>query len=154
VRARGGFVANDLLLYATGGSQRSTTPYTRTQGFRLSRLAWRECRANSPIRTGWAAGGGGEYGFANNFTLRIEYVDVGDEVHVLRSAAEVSTHCRACSGDRALPAKAQREKPPVLAPLQKAAPAPVQPPTDPLFRRARRHFGTARAQDADEARRQ
>jgi outer membrane immunogenic protein len=37
--------------------------------------------SNSPTRTGWAAGGGVEWGFGRNWTARVEYVrlDCGDE---------------------------------------------------------------------------
>jgi outer membrane immunogenic protein len=37
--------------------------------------------SNSPTRTGWAAGGGVEWGFGRNWTARVEYLrlDLGDE---------------------------------------------------------------------------
>jgi outer membrane immunogenic protein len=40
-----------------------------------------DVHTNSPTRTGWDAGGGIEYGFAKNWTARLEYLhlDLSDQ---------------------------------------------------------------------------
>ncbi|WP_089025724.1 outer membrane protein [Bradyrhizobium mercantei] len=81
VRGRIGFVpAERLLIYATGGLAYGEvkTSIVHSQAFStgLSRL-W--LGDNSDVRVGWTAGGGAEYAFTNNWTLRAEYlyVDLG-----------------------------------------------------------------------------
>ncbi|WP_166301964.1 outer membrane protein [Bradyrhizobium sp. 2S1] len=81
VRSRIGFVpAERLLIYATGGLAYGEvkTNITNSEVFStgLSRL-W--LGNNSDIRVGWTAGGGLEYAFPGNWTLRGEYlyVDLG-----------------------------------------------------------------------------
>jgi len=83
VRGRLGYVANNWLFYGTGGFAWSDDEFTRTQ---ISATATTtpplgDVRTNSPTRTGWVAGGGIEWGFARNWTTRIEYLhlDLSDE---------------------------------------------------------------------------
>ncbi|TWB94698.1 outer membrane immunogenic protein [Bradyrhizobium macuxiense] len=81
VRGRIGFVPTErLLIYATGGLAYGEvkTNIANSSAFStgLSRL-W--LGDNSDVRVGWTAGGGAEYAFTNNWTLRGEYlyVDLG-----------------------------------------------------------------------------
>ncbi len=81
VRGRIGFVpAERLLIYATGGLAYGEvkTNIANSSAFStgLSRL-W--LGDNSDVRVGWTAGGGAEYAFTSNWTLRGEYlyVDLG-----------------------------------------------------------------------------
>ncbi|MCC8963093.1 porin family protein [Bradyrhizobium sp. Pear76] len=81
VRGRIGFVpAERLLIYATGGLAYGEvkTNIANSSAFStgLSRL-W--LGDSSDVRVGWTAGGGLEYAFTNNWTLRGEYlyVDLG-----------------------------------------------------------------------------
>lgn len=81
VRGRIGFVPTErLLIYATGGLAYGEvkTNIANSSAFStgLSRL-W--LGNNSDVRVGWTAGGGAEYAFTNNWTLRGEYlyVDLG-----------------------------------------------------------------------------
>jgi outer membrane immunogenic protein len=81
-RGRAGYVWNNWLFYGTGGFAWSDDTFTRTQisaGATTPPLG--DVRTNSPARTGWAAGGGIEYGFAKNWTARVEYLhlDLSDE---------------------------------------------------------------------------
>jgi outer membrane immunogenic protein len=50
-----------------------------------------DVRTNSPTRTGWAAGGGIEYGFARNWTARIEYLhlDLSDQTFSFTASSNV-----------------------------------------------------------------
>jgi outer membrane immunogenic protein len=82
VRGRLGYVANNWLFYGTDGFTWSDATMDRTQlatlggsplaGFFIS---------NSATRTGWTAGGGIEWGFARNWTARVEYLhlDLSDQ---------------------------------------------------------------------------
>lgn len=83
VRGRLGYAANNWLFYGTGGFAWSDDNFTRTQ---ISATATTtpplgDVRTNSPTRTGWVAGGGVEWGFARNWTARIEYLhlELSDE---------------------------------------------------------------------------
>jgi outer membrane immunogenic protein len=82
VRGRVGYVANNWLFYGTGGFAWSDDTFTRTQlaGVPTSPPTG-DVHTNSPTRTGWAAGGGIEYGFAKNWTARVEYLhlDLSDQ---------------------------------------------------------------------------
>jgi opacity protein-like surface antigen len=82
LRGRIGYITNNWLFYATGGfawsydqftcTQLTTGPASPVVGLIMS---------NTPTRTGWAAGGGVEWGFGRNWTVRVEYLrlDLGDE---------------------------------------------------------------------------
>jgi outer membrane immunogenic protein len=74
-RARFGYVANNWLFYGTGGFAWNDDTLTRTQlvSNPLSPVAGLVV-SNSAIRTGWAAGGGVEWGFARNWAARFEYL--------------------------------------------------------------------------------
>ncbi len=86
VRGRLGYVANNWLFYGTGGFAWSDDTFTRTQ---VSAVATSpplgDVRTNSSTHTGWAAGGGIEYGFARNWTARVEYLhlDLSDQTFSL-----------------------------------------------------------------------
>jgi outer membrane immunogenic protein len=78
VRGRFGYVANNWLFYGTGGFAWSDDTFTRTQvSAAPGTPPLGDIRTNSPTRTGWAAGGGIEYGFARNWTARVEYLHLG-----------------------------------------------------------------------------
>jgi outer membrane immunogenic protein len=82
VRGRVGYVANNWLFYGTGGFAWSDDTFTRTQVTQvMGSPPLGDVRTNSPTRTGWSAGGGIEYGFARNWTARVEYLhlDLGDQ---------------------------------------------------------------------------
>src|SRR5258707_361218 len=76
------FKWNCWLFDGTGGFAWSDDAFTRTQ---ITAVAGSpplgDVRTNSPARTGWAAGGGIEYGFARNWTARVEYLhlDLSDQ---------------------------------------------------------------------------
>ncbi len=86
VRGRLGYVANNWLFYGTGGFAWSDDTFTRTQ---ITAVAGSpplgDVRTNSSTHTGWAAGGGIEYGFARNWTARVEYLhlDLSDQTFSL-----------------------------------------------------------------------
>jgi len=69
VRARAGFGIDQFLLYGTAGFAYGRGSY---ELFGLS---------NSQTQTGWTVGGGGEYAFNNNWSVKAEYlyVDLGSE---------------------------------------------------------------------------
>jgi outer membrane immunogenic protein len=82
VRGRVGYVANNWLFYGTGGFAWSDDTFTRNQLTATpTSPPLGDLRTNSPTRTGWAAGGGIEYGFARNWTARVEYLhlDLSDQ---------------------------------------------------------------------------
>jgi opacity protein-like surface antigen len=69
-------VWNNWLFYGTGGFAWSDDTFTCTQisaGATTPPLG--DVRTNAPMRTGWTAGarGGIEWGFARNWTARLEY---------------------------------------------------------------------------------
>jgi outer membrane immunogenic protein len=74
-RGRFGYVANNWLFYGTGGFAWSDDTLTRTQlvGNALSPVEGFVV-SNDATRTGWAAGGGIEWGFARNWAARLEYL--------------------------------------------------------------------------------
>jgi outer membrane immunogenic protein len=81
-RGRLGYVANNWLFYGTGGFAWSDDTFTRTQlAAATGSPPAGDVHTNSPTRTGWAAGGGIEYGFAKNWTARLEYLhlDLSDQ---------------------------------------------------------------------------
>jgi outer membrane immunogenic protein len=82
VRGRVGYVVNNWLFYGTGGFAWSDDTFTRTQvAAGPNSPPAGDVRTNSPTRAGWAAGGGIEYGFAKNWSARVEYLhyDFGDQ---------------------------------------------------------------------------
>jgi outer membrane immunogenic protein len=81
-RGRLGYVANNWLFYATGGFAWSDDTFTRTQlAQSATSVPVGDVRANSPVRSGWTAGGGVEWGIYRNWTAKIEYlhVDLADQ---------------------------------------------------------------------------
>jgi outer membrane immunogenic protein len=82
-RGRAGYVANNWLFYGTGGFAWSDDTFTRTQisADATGTPPLGDVRTNAPMRTGWTAGGGIEWGFARNWTARVEYLhlDLSDE---------------------------------------------------------------------------
>jgi outer membrane immunogenic protein len=92
VRGRLGYVANNWLFYGTGGFAWSDDTFTRTQVLTVAGSPpLGDVRTNSPTRTGWAAGGGIEYGFARNWTARIEYLhlDLSDQTFSFTASSNV-----------------------------------------------------------------
>ena len=75
MRMRAGYVVNNWLIYGTGGLGWAHDKLTRTQ---------QVAAVNSPVGgfviteppnpTGWVAGGGVEWGFARNWTAKVEYL--------------------------------------------------------------------------------
>jgi outer membrane immunogenic protein len=81
-RGRLGYVANNWLFYGTGGFAWSDDTFTRTQVTATpTSPPVGDVRTNSPTLIGWTAGGGIEYGFARNWTARLEYLhlDLSDQ---------------------------------------------------------------------------
>lgn len=86
VRGRVGYAANNWLFYGTGGFAWGTGSVTRTQ---LAAAGGVPAPAGtietaSYTRTGWTAGGGIEWGLAQNWVARAEYlyVDLGTATSV------------------------------------------------------------------------
>lgn len=80
VRGRLGYVWNNFLLYGTGGFAWVDREFTRTQLVAgPNSPAAGVVDSNSNTANGWVAGVGGEWGFAPNWTARVEYlhIDVG-----------------------------------------------------------------------------
>jgi outer membrane immunogenic protein len=85
VRGRVGFTpANRWLVYATGGLAYGRVSVSDAMS-NISGCAGNNCQAGSASawRTGWAAGGGAEWAFSNDWTVRIEYLhfDLGTLSH-------------------------------------------------------------------------
>lgn len=83
-RGRLGYVAGNWLIYGTGGLAWDDDTFTRTQiGLPTTGASplVGDVRTNAANRMGWVAGAGIEYGFARNWTTRVEYqhVDLGDQ---------------------------------------------------------------------------
>ncbi len=76
VRGRIGYAFDRALLYATGGFA-----YGRVKNFATFDGSALFSASTSSTQTGWTAGGGLEYAFTNNWTVRIEalYVDLGTQ---------------------------------------------------------------------------
>jgi outer membrane immunogenic protein len=79
VRGRLGFAANNVLVYVTGGVAFADVDYGgffRTAGGGGAVLD----ATGSETHAGWTIGGGGEWGFAPNWSLKAEYLyyDLGD----------------------------------------------------------------------------
>jgi outer membrane immunogenic protein len=64
-RARLGYAANEWLFYVTGGG-----------AFGDVKMATTFFPGQSVTKTGWTAGGGIEYGFAPNWSVKVEYLHV------------------------------------------------------------------------------
>jgi outer membrane immunogenic protein len=103
VRGRAGWLATpNLLLFGTGGfaygRTSASTTYTILSGFSIPVGGFSfNCTANVPcfagtasaVRTGWTAGGGAEWLFAQHWSVKIEYqfVDLGTETVRLTALA-------------------------------------------------------------------
>ena len=76
VRGRAGVAFDRGLLYATGGVAFGEVKTTDTLGFPGNFL---DTTSATTRRTGWTIGGGGEYAFAPNWSVKAEYlyVDLG-----------------------------------------------------------------------------
>jgi outer membrane immunogenic protein len=70
-RARGGLAFDRLLIYATGGGALTRISYNTQESGSDGNL---EIAALSNTRVGWVVGGGLEYAFANNWSLKGEYL--------------------------------------------------------------------------------
>ena len=66
VRVRGGFAADRLLVYGTGGFAWARNTY-EISIFNASSSA-------SQVHMGWTAGGGAEYAFSPNWSVKAEYL--------------------------------------------------------------------------------
>lgn len=100
VRGRAGFAQNNWLFYGTGGFAWSTGSVRRTQIIAqpaavppIPALAG-TVETASNTRTGWAAGAGVEWGFAQNWTVRAEYLylDLGKVTSVFPLANRQQTN--------------------------------------------------------------
>jgi len=78
-RGRLGWLWNNWLFYGTAGYGWSAVKFTRTQLVEggLTPPAGFILESNFPIRSGWAAGGGAEWGIMRNWAARVEYLDLG-----------------------------------------------------------------------------
>lgn len=93
-RPRLGYIANDAVIYATGGVAVTDLNYSLsfidTSGGGAS-----ETTSFSKTKTGWTAGGGVEYALPNNWSLRAEYLHArfGSETIVgVNGVGEPNTH--------------------------------------------------------------
>lgn len=79
VRGRLGFAANNLLIYVTGGFAFADLDYAVTTSFAATGGPVFAGTA-SDTRAGWTVGGGFEWGFAPNWSVKGEYLyyDLGD----------------------------------------------------------------------------
>ncbi|MGY2902641.1 outer membrane protein [Bradyrhizobium sp. URHC0002] len=81
VRARAGFTPVDrLLLYVTGGLAYGNVSYNAQTDFRPGGTIQYPA-SFSRTKTGWTAGAGAEWAFAQNWTAKVEYlyIDLGNE---------------------------------------------------------------------------
>jgi outer membrane immunogenic protein len=85
LRGKVGFAQNNVLFYGTGGLAYGRV---KTSGAFINAVGT-FIGSNSDTKTGWAAGGGVDYGFAPNWTIGAEYlyVDLGRTSFTERSAA-------------------------------------------------------------------
>jgi outer membrane immunogenic protein len=76
VRGRIGYAWNNWLFYGTGGYAWGDEKFSRTQLVEggLTPAAGFVLETNRPARSGWAAGGGIEWGIMRNWTVRVEYL--------------------------------------------------------------------------------
>lgn len=73
LRGRVGFAADRLLVYGTGGLAFGEVEASGSvDGVAAPALAW--SGSNRATKTGWAAGGGVEYAFTDNISLKAEYL--------------------------------------------------------------------------------
>jgi len=79
VRARGGFVFNQFLLYGTGGMAWGQVKIAYSCGGGVSAAG--ATSTLDDIRLGWTIGTGAEYGLTRNISLNLEYrfTDLGSE---------------------------------------------------------------------------
>jgi outer membrane immunogenic protein len=90
LRGRVGFAADRLLVYGTGGFAFGEVETAGSVvGVAAPGLAW--AGTNSATRTGWAAGGGVEYAFTDNISLKAEYLyyDLGSSTFTAAGNAAV-----------------------------------------------------------------
>jgi outer membrane immunogenic protein len=77
-RARLGYAVNNWLIYGTGGFAWSVGQVTRTQLFNTVNAATPiTAETTNNTRFGWSVGGGVEWGFAPNWSVRAEYLFLG-----------------------------------------------------------------------------
>jgi outer membrane immunogenic protein len=75
VRGRFGYAWNEILFYGTGGFAWADEQMTRTQQIGTINLATPgTVESSSTAGAGWVAGAGLEWGFARNWSARIEYL--------------------------------------------------------------------------------
>src|SRR5262245_51695990 len=92
VTGRLGFVAGPALFYAKGGAAFADFEST-TNSFVTSTGVVNQTLSGSETRTGWVVGGGIEYAFGNNWSIKGEYnfLDFGTE-RVTRSGTNFATN--------------------------------------------------------------
>jgi outer membrane immunogenic protein len=77
VRGRLGYVVDNWLFYGTGGFAWVDDKFTRTQVIATAfSPAAGTVLSTSQTETGWVAGAGAEWGFARNWTARVEYLHI------------------------------------------------------------------------------
>ena len=89
IRGHVGYVYNNWLFYGTGGFAWSDDQFTRTQvSAATGTPPLGDVQSNTATRTGWAAGGGIEWGFARNWVARVEYLhlDLSDQTFSFTAA--------------------------------------------------------------------
>jgi outer membrane immunogenic protein len=78
VRGRAGYAINNVLLYGTGGFAWADEKITRTQlTGHLANATAGIGETATQTGVGWAAGAGVEWGFAPNWSARVEYLHLG-----------------------------------------------------------------------------
>jgi outer membrane immunogenic protein len=93
-RPRLGFASNNVMIYATGGVAITDVSYSETIIDNVTGNA--SDRASfSKTKTGWTAGGGIEFAFADNWSARAEYLHAefgGGAVSTANNVGEINVH--------------------------------------------------------------
>lgn len=92
LRGRLGWAVERTLFYVTGGAAWGTIKTTDTFGSNNGTIL--QTTSDSTTRAGWTVGGGVEYAFWNNFSIKGEYlyVDLGDfDTHIPAAPTYVNT---------------------------------------------------------------
>jgi outer membrane immunogenic protein len=90
VRGRLGYAADHLLIYGTGGL---AVGGIKESGFQDAPEGGRFVGSTSTTRTGWTAGGGLEWAFANTWTAKAEYLhyDLGSDTVTMSRVSAPTT---------------------------------------------------------------
>jgi outer membrane immunogenic protein len=76
LRGRIGYSMDHTLIYATGGAAWANIDFTQMSGPFIGCGGCSVTTSTSSTKSGWAVGGGLEYAFTNNWTLKGEYLHV------------------------------------------------------------------------------